>query len=45
MRPHFSIGFEIISIVVSIMQKMSQNNYIIFHLGLIVKLDHIEVAL
>jgi hypothetical protein len=45
MGPHLSIGFEIIYIVVSVMQKMSHNNYIIFHSGLIVKLDHIEIAL
>jgi hypothetical protein len=31
--------------VMGIMQKMSQNNYIIFHSSLIVKLDLIVVAL
>ena len=45
MRPHLSVGFKIIYTMVGVMHKISQNNYIIFHSGMIVKLDHIEVAL
>jgi hypothetical protein len=45
MKPILHVGFEIIYTVMGVMQKMSQKNYITLHVGLIVKLDRIEVAL
>lgn len=45
MKPILYIGFEIIYTVMDVMHKTSQNNYITLHLGLIIKLDRIEVAL
>jgi hypothetical protein len=45
MKPILYVGFEITYTVMDVMHKTSQNNYITLHLGLIVKLDRIEVAL
>jgi hypothetical protein len=45
MRLISSVGFDIKYALVGAMQKMSQNNYMISHVGLSVKLDLIEVVL
>jgi len=45
MKPILHVRFEIIYTVIGVMQKMSQKNYITLLVGLIVKLDCIEVAL
>lgn len=45
MRLILSVGLEIIYNMVGAMQKMSQNHYMLSHVGLSVKLDLIEVVL
>jgi len=45
MRQTLNVGFISIYTIVGVMQRMSQNNYIILHAGLISRLDRIEVAL